>query len=67
MKSRKEIALKTIPWGAGEYLEFGAEPNPLNGLGVLQDLLLVVSLFWGGGRFGIFLAEFVINPDEISK
>ena len=52
---------------AGQNLEFGIEPNPLNGSGVLQDLPVVVSRFFLGSRFGIFPAEFVINPDVISK
>jgi hypothetical protein len=34
---------------------------------VLQDLPGVVRRFFLGSRFGIFLSEFVINPDVISK
>jgi len=41
--------------------------STLNGSGVLQDLPLVVIRFFLGSRFGFFLDEFVINPDEISK
>lgn len=54
-------------WKAEEDLEFGTKPYSLNESGVLRDLPLAVSRSFLGSRFGIFLAEFVINPDEISK
>jgi hypothetical protein len=41
---------------------------PLNGSGVLQDLLVVVVTWcFLGSRSGIFPTEFVINPDIITQ
>ena len=51
----------------GKGLEFGIEPDPLNGSGMLQDLAVVGSPFFLGSRFGIFPAELIINPDVISN
>ena len=51
---------------AVENRGLGTESNPINGSDVPQDLPPGVSCLIVGSPFGVFFAEFAIDPDKVS-